>query len=60
LPTLHIILDEGSGIAWNVPDPSKLRHALIDLSDAPDLPETFDIIVDHTRAVLTVIEEDRK
>jgi hypothetical protein len=59
-PTLHIILDEGSGIVWNVPDPHRVRHAIIDLPPAHDLPETFDIIVDHIRAILTVFSEERK
>lgn len=60
-PYLHVILDEGSGIVWNVPDPSRHRHAIIDLPvDAPDLRDTFDIIVDHTRAVLTVLNDDKK
>ena len=59
-PALHIILDEGSGIAWNVPDPSHHRHAVIDLMVAPDLSETFDVIVDHTRNVLGVLQRDKQ
>lgn len=59
-PQLHLILDLGSGIAWNVPDLSKYHHAVIDLpSDAPDLPETFQIIVDHTRNILTTFEDEK-
>lgn len=50
-PVLHLILDDGSGIVWNVPQPSRYRHAIIDLPDGANLNATFDVIVEYTRIV---------